>query len=262
VFQIKAAVILNPPKEWTLSKNVHVRPVAAYEVDVESDTPAKDQIVTRIGLSSVIVRNDSTAPFSSHIIDWTFDYSTNRGYKATVLGTTVQYTPNYRQIGIGQYFGHGATVDFRWRPYVGVVWSDVNHADDVAAYQKLKSFTHGFVHFAGEIRLTGYGKITPEFKLWHGDRTAADGTFTHWQTQRSVEGRPSRPAHRICVSHRYPPGSRSLPKKRCATESPEPIQLVPYPLKECVDRFLKRLTMCDRRCCFLDRSWLRATSMA
>ena len=30
-----------------------------------------------------------------------------------VFGTTFQYTPNYRQIGIGQYLDRGATVDFR-----------------------------------------------------------------------------------------------------------------------------------------------------
>ena len=162
--------------------------MAAYEVDVQSNAPDKDQIVTRVGLSSVLVRKSSTAPFSSHVIDWTFDYSTNRSYKATVLGTTLQYTPNYRQIGIGHTLGHGATVDFRWRPYVGLVWSDVKHADDVVAYQKLTRFTHEFVRLTGEIRLTGRGKITPELKLWHGDRTAADGTSTHWQTQESVQG--------------------------------------------------------------------------
>jgi hypothetical protein len=189
VFTINAAVILNPPVEWTLSTNVHVRPVAAYEVDLESNASATDQIVTRIGLSSVIVRDDSTAAFSSHVIDWTFDYYTNRDYSARVFGTTFQYTPNYRQIGIGQYLGHGAVVDFRWRPYVGVVWNHVTSADDVAAYKKETSFTHGFARFTGEIRLTGRGKITPEFRLWHGDRVAADGTLTHWQTQQSIEGR-------------------------------------------------------------------------
>jgi hypothetical protein len=189
VYQVKAAVVMAPQFEWAVWRNVYIRPVAAYEVDISSDAPEKDQIVHRVGISSVIVRNDSAAAFSSHLVDLTFDYSTNRGYKASVYGATLQYTPNYRRIGIGQYLAHGALVDFRWRPYIGVVWSHVSDADDVVAYQKEKNFAHEFVRVTGELKVTDRIKVTPEAKLWRADRTTADGQLNQWQTLRSLESR-------------------------------------------------------------------------
>jgi hypothetical protein len=47
-----------------------------------------------------------------------------------------------------QYLGHGAPVDFRWRPYIRVVWSDVKNADDVAAYPEAQQF-HTRIHATG-----------------------------------------------------------------------------------------------------------------
>jgi hypothetical protein len=189
VYQIKAAAVLTPAIEWALSRNVYVRPVAAYEVNVSSDAPEKDQIVHRVGVSSLILRNDSAAAFSSHLVDLTFDYSTNRGYKAAVYGATLQYSPNYRRIGIGQYLRRGSLVDFRWRPYAGVVWSHVEDAADVVAYQKRRDATDGFVRVTGELKVTDRVKVTPEVKLWHAERATTDGHASHWQGQRSVESR-------------------------------------------------------------------------
>lgn len=139
---------------WAASRRVSLRPVAAYEIDVTSNAPEKDQIVRRVGLSSLLMRRDSTAPLEScHRLDARL--LDNRGYHAKVRGSTLQYPPNYREVGIGRYLGHGAPVDFRWRPYIGVVCSDVKNAADVGAYQKLSIF-HTRIHATGgEIRLTG-----------------------------------------------------------------------------------------------------------
>jgi hypothetical protein len=189
VYQFLASFVFTPQFEWALLKRVHVRPVAAYEVNVSSDTPAKDQIVHRIGVSTVVVRDDARAPFSSHLIDLTFDYLTNRRYRAEVYGATLQYSPNYRQLGIGQYLRRGAAIDFRWRPYVGVVWRDVQKADVVEAYQKQKDFTHRFLRVTGELKMSSRVKLTPEIRLWRGDRTSPEGAVDEWHSQRSLETR-------------------------------------------------------------------------
>jgi hypothetical protein len=189
VYQFLASFVFTPQFDWTLWKRVHVRPVAAYEVNVSSDTPAKDQIVHRIGLSTIVIRKDASAPFSSHLIDLTFDYLTNRRYRAEVYGATLQYSPNYRQLGIGQYLRRGAAIDFRWRPYLGVVWRNVQKPDVVEAYQKQKDFTHRFLRVTGELKISSRVKLTPEIKLWRGDRTSPEGVVDEWHSQRSLETR-------------------------------------------------------------------------
>src|SRR5207249_3163954 len=119
----------------------------------------------------------------------TFDYKTDRSYDARVFGTTIQYMPTYRAIGIGQYLGRGAPIDFRWRPYVGLVWEKVKAPGSVDAYAKLTSFTHEFIRTTGEIKLWDYWKITPEVTVWHGSRTKADGSISHWQALSTAEFR-------------------------------------------------------------------------
>lgn len=189
IYALQTAIVLTPPFVFELSDYIEFAPVFALEMNIASNKPALDLIVHRFGVTSMIVRKDSTAPFSSHLIDVTFDYSTNRGYKASVVGATAQYTPQYRAIGIGQYLGRGATVDFRWRPYVGIVWNDVRDADVVKAYQEQSSFTHWYTKFAGELKITDHLKITPEWTIWRGDREASEGILERWQNHRTIEGR-------------------------------------------------------------------------
>lgn len=73
VYVFRTAVVLTPPVVFVRTSNLEIAPVLAFEANVTSDAPVKDQIVHRAGLSSLLVRNDSAAPFSSHVIDLTFD---------------------------------------------------------------------------------------------------------------------------------------------------------------------------------------------
>jgi len=184
----KTAVVLDSPYQKNFRNRVFVKPVVAYELSIASNAPTKDLIVHRFGLNALVLRKQSTG-VSSHIIDATFDYRTERKYDAKVLGSTVQYSPNYRKIGIGQYLGEGAAIDFRWRPYVGVVWEDVKNPGDVDAYKDMSSFTHEFFRLTGEIKLGDVIKVTPETTVWHGDRKKTDGTIDKWQDTRSLEAR-------------------------------------------------------------------------
>jgi hypothetical protein len=186
---LQSAVVLTVPLEWDLGSRAHVRPVAAYEVNVASNAPRNDLVVHRIGVSSVIDRADSTAPFSSHIIDATFDYRTDRGYDAQVFGVTLQYTPNSRAAGIGQYLGRGATIDFRWRPYIGLVWAAVRNAGPIEAYQGTSSFRNGFARVTGELKLGDFWKLTPEGELWHAPATNSAGTVAAWRTLLTLDSR-------------------------------------------------------------------------
>lgn len=189
VYAVQTAIVLTPPFVFEATDYLEFSPVFAFEMNLSSDKPESDLIVHRFGFTSMFVRKDSTAPFSSHLFDVTFDFSTNRGYEASVVGATAQWTPQYRAIGIGQYLRRGATLDFRWRPYVGVVWNDVRNADVVQAYQEQTSFTHWYTKLAGELKITDRVKVTPEWTIWRGDRQVSEDVIERWQSHGTLETR-------------------------------------------------------------------------
>ncbi len=189
VYAIKAAVIVESPKEWAAAEWLRVAPTAAFEVNVASNAPTRDRVVGRLGASTLLVRNRAAAPFSVQMIDATVDLSTDRGGDARVVGTTLQYTLNYRRIGIGRYLGGGSPVDFRWRPYVGLIWNHVYDAGNVTAYKNQTTLTHTYGRLTGEVKVTNRLKITPDFTVWHGDRASAGGAVTHWQRRATVDTR-------------------------------------------------------------------------
>jgi len=188
VWAIDASAVLDGFVEWNPRGSWYVRPIVGYEMHVSSNTPSKDQVVHRIGVQTDVTRAPSKT-FESHSFRATFDYSTDRSYDAAVFGATVEYTPNATSLGIGRYLGHGRTVDFRWRPYVGFVSGHVQAAGGVSAYADLTNFFHEFVRLSGEVKIGSRGLITPEITIWHGQRTDETGAVTHWQQLSSLDAR-------------------------------------------------------------------------
>jgi hypothetical protein len=175
VGSVQAAIVVAPAWEWTPASRFSMSPVVAYEAKIVSNKPADDLVVHRVGFQGVLRRELMTSPFSSHIFDVTFDYRTDRGYDAKVYGATVQYSPTWRKIGIGQYVRRGAAIDFRWRPYVGVVWGDVKEPGVVEAYAEMDDFTYPFLRLGGELKLSERLLVTPEATFWRGERTDSGG---------------------------------------------------------------------------------------
>jgi hypothetical protein len=188
VWAIDASAVLDGFVEWNPHASWYVRPIVGYEMHLSSDAPAKDQVVHRVGLQTDVTR-DASKTFESHSFRATFDYSTDRSYKATVFGATAEYSPNATRLGIGRYLGHGKSVDFRWRPYVGFVSGHVRSAGGVSAYADLTDFFHEFVRLTGEVKIGSRGLITPEITIWHGKRTDEAGAVTHWQQLSSLDAR-------------------------------------------------------------------------
>jgi hypothetical protein len=187
---IAAAVILKPNLEWGSTSAFPVRPIVAWEATLSGHEPEKDQVVHRFGLAGTLLHPRANAAISSHEIELTFDYRTDRGYDARVLGGTFQYSPNARKAGIGQFLGGpDSPVRFRWRPFMGVVVADVQIAGEVTAYTEMSSFTHWFARAAAEINIGDWLRVTPESELWRGSRLLPDGEKDRWQSMLSLSTR-------------------------------------------------------------------------
>jgi hypothetical protein len=188
IYNIKASVILNGPVEWKAGANWYLRPVFGYEMNLESSAPAKDLIAHRVGLSWDYV-GASTRVFTTHHFDSTFDFKTDRGYDASVIGATLQYTPGSPKLGIGRYLGRGKPVDFAWRPYVGLVIADVRDAGAVEAFHEMDDFTHLYLKLTGELKLGARVRVTPQTVLWRGERVDAKGNEHNRHGLHSIEAR-------------------------------------------------------------------------
>lgn len=185
---VDASLIVNGFLEWKWTDDLYVRPIVGYEVHVDSSKPESDRVVHRAGADVNFVRGASDV-VQSHRLLASFDYATDRGYDAKVFGATLEYTLNATRLGIGRYLGGGREVDFRWRPYAGIVWADVVNAGSVKAFTDLPGYTHAFVKVAGELRVGKRGLVTPELVVWHGTRTDAAGAAHHWQSAAAVNPR-------------------------------------------------------------------------
>jgi len=174
IWSIQTAVIFNKIADKRAGR-LSVTPTAAYEVNVTSNTPAKDVIAHRLGVFAILRRKIPTGPFPTHLIQATVDFKTDRDYDARVWGATVQYTPFYRQIGIGRYVRHGATVDLRWQPDFGWVHANVDRPGVVTAYQQMSHFDNLYARVTGEIRLGSKWRITPQTTFWHASQTLRSG---------------------------------------------------------------------------------------
>ena len=181
IWSIQSAVVFNGIADKRIGR-VSFTPTAAYEVNMISNTPAKDQITHRLGLTAIVRRKIPTGPFPTHMVQATIDYKTDRSYDACVWGATVQYTPFYRQIGIGRYLGHGAPVDFRWQPEFGWVHGRVDNAGGISAFQQMADFNNLYTRITGEVRLGPRWRVTPQIQFWHTDQTLRTGASLHEET--------------------------------------------------------------------------------
>jgi hypothetical protein len=100
-------------------------PIVAYEMQVNSDKKAADRIIHRGGFLGSVT--PSSGAIDNHYFFATFDFTTDRGYDATVFGSTVEYSPTVEAWRIGA-FNTGPAVRFRWRPYIGLVYGHVASA--------------------------------------------------------------------------------------------------------------------------------------
>jgi hypothetical protein len=174
IWSIQSAVVFNSVADLRFGR-ISLTPTAAYEFNVTSNTPAKDQIAHRLGVTAIVRRRIPTGPFPTHMVQATVDYKTDRRYDARVWGATVQYTPFWRQIGIGRYLRHGAPVDFRWQPEFGWVHGNVDKPGGISSFQQMADFDNLFGRLTGELRLGPRWRVTPQISFWHTDQTQRSG---------------------------------------------------------------------------------------
>jgi hypothetical protein len=179
-WKVQSAVVVVPEAEGAPKPWLRIHPIFAYEISLASEKRAKDLVTHRAGFVSTFLRKRGKSPFSSQYVQATFDWSTDRAYDASIFGFTVEHTPNYRQIGIGQYLGSGALIDLRWRPYVGITYGHVSDAGSVEAYSEMANYAYFFTRLTAEVRLGPRLKITPETTVWGGSRVEPNGDSGSW----------------------------------------------------------------------------------
>lgn len=144
-FDIQAAISYEIGNERAFTDNWRWTPVLVIEGDVSTDeTVARDSVIHRIG-TQIYGERDIDAVWTAHFVDFTLDYKTDRDYRSEVLGATLQYTPNMPKIGVGAYKSLWGPLFFRWRPYLGLSYSDVRDPGNIASLQQSKGFTNYFV---------------------------------------------------------------------------------------------------------------------
>lgn len=147
-FDIQAALSIELGNELKLGGAWSVTPVFVIESDISTDeTIGRDSVIHRLG-GQFYGESDIDALVTAHFVDFTFDYRTDRDYRSEVLGATLQYTPNMPKLGVGFNQPMGALF-FRWRPYVGLIYSDVRDPGRIASLQQSDGFTNAF----GRVRL-------------------------------------------------------------------------------------------------------------
>jgi len=139
-------------------------PVAAIEADVSSDASVgRDKITHRVGAEGVLFQTVPTPWLSGHNLTATFDYTTDRDYRTALLGGTVQYSPNFRLIGVGEYKQLGTLpLFFRWRPYLGLTGAGVTNDGDKKALKNMGSYINGYVRIGGDLLIGTRFHLTPE----------------------------------------------------------------------------------------------------
>jgi hypothetical protein len=159
---VHGALILNSPKDFGFA---HGRwtPLAAYDVQIDSDASAKDLITTRGGLLGSIT-TDSLKALSSHYVWATFDYTTDRHHAAAMYGGTVQYSPTSFPAAIGRY--RGTRVRFRWRPYALLTFAHVSNPGELDALKDVPNYVNGELRATPEVVLARL-IFAPTFHVWH-----------------------------------------------------------------------------------------------
>jgi hypothetical protein len=170
-FNVRGALIVAPPYPFRHRferRTLVLSPFLGIDLNLNSGRAAeKDTIVHRVGGEVSLI--DPLATWSAHIVQVTFDYTTDRSYDSALLGGTLQYTPNVRRVGIGEYKRLAmdpVPVRFRWRPYVGITGATVRDAGRVSALQDMADYVNPFVKLTGELLISDRLRFVPEF-LYH-----------------------------------------------------------------------------------------------
>ena len=145
------AQFLHTWRAWAISG----APIAVYEADVSSGKKQDtDRIVHRLGLDAVLFQRKMTNALSAHNLKITFDYTTDSDYQVDVFGGTAQYSPNFREGGVGRYLRLGTPLaQLRWRPYMGLLVGHVSDSGHDAELAKAKSYTDGYARVGLEFML-------------------------------------------------------------------------------------------------------------
>jgi hypothetical protein len=172
VEQLRATRSKQPPDPWEIGRYYGTwgGPVFVVEADISSESKDKRNLIThRVGLQPVLFTKELTQGLSGHNFSLTFDYMTDKDYHAEALGGTFQWTPDILGIGLGAYLPHDVerSFYFRWRPYLGLVYSDLRDTGGNPQFEKLKDITNGFGRVTFDFLLGSHFKITPEWSYYH-----------------------------------------------------------------------------------------------
>jgi hypothetical protein len=154
-WQVNAAVIFNSQRDVAAGR-WRLTPLAAYEVQINSDKVTDDRIIHRVGVLGSLTPQSNW--IDSHYLFATFDYTTDRRYDARIFGTTVEYSPTVSRWAIGASTP-GTNLRFRWRPYAGLVYG---HVADAGALTELDDdYTNLTLRVTPELRLFGRLTLAP-----------------------------------------------------------------------------------------------------
>lgn len=203
-WNINAALIISAQQDKTLG-NLHLTPMAAYEVSVDSAKPQKDRITHRLGVLGSYTTPGSDL-LASHYLQVTFDFATERTYAARILGGTAEYSPTIFPLAIGRFTDPEQPVKFRWRPYVGLEVGHVANAGPLTALDP--NFTNLFFRVTPELVIVDRVKLSPTLSWWR-QLIGGQGGFAYYEWSGRVVLSESEGKERASIDVSYNRGRQS-----------------------------------------------------
>ena len=173
VFDVQGALAIHPPmfaKAYPLGNyGLKLTPAAVVEADISSDSDVgRDKVIYRLGLESLLYQTGQARldGVTAHNFWLTFNYITDRAHEVEQYGASVQYSFNYRDVGVGLYQPILKDIIYgRWRPYWGFEYASVEDPGDNDALKEFNDYANFLVRARMDLLIFNRFTISPGITL-------------------------------------------------------------------------------------------------